>query len=121
MKRRDVIKAMAAGVAGAATMSSAETPTPKAPALTVADLATADRVAGRSYTPAERKLMLARVTEIRDRLKSLREADLPSTEPALQFDPRLPGMRLPRGKSRVRMSRGPLLPFSGDSERLAFM
>jgi Asp-tRNA(Asn)/Glu-tRNA(Gln) amidotransferase A subunit family amidase len=121
MKRRDVIKAMAAGVAGGATLSSAETPTPKAPALTVADLATADRVAGRSYTPAERKLMLARVTEIRDRLKSLREADLTSTEPALQFDPRLPGMRLPRGKSRVRMSRGPLLPFSGDSERLAFM
>jgi Asp-tRNA(Asn)/Glu-tRNA(Gln) amidotransferase A subunit family amidase len=124
MKRRDVIRAMAAGVAGGAAMSTAKAePQPETPKekLTIADLAAADRVAGRGYTEAERELMLARATDIRNRLQALREIDLGAAEPAFHFDPHLPGMRFPRGKSRVVMSRRHAPRFSGDPDELAFM
>src|SRR5947208_12197008 len=124
MKRRDAIRAMAAGVAGGAAMSSAETtPPPETPdsTLTVSDLAAADKVAGRGYAEAERELMLARVTEIRDRLQQLRQGEFGATEPAFHFEPRLPGMHLPRGRSQVRVSRGRAPRVPADPEKLAFM
>ena len=125
MKRRDLVRAIAgAGMAGGVGMTIAATkPAAEAPsdALTAADLAAADKMAGRSYSQAERELMVGGVTKNRDRFKTLRAADLDGVEPAFHFDPLLPGMRMPRGKSRCRLSRGRAPAYSGDPESLAFL
>jgi Asp-tRNA(Asn)/Glu-tRNA(Gln) amidotransferase A subunit family amidase len=125
VKRREMVKAMfAASAAGEIGMAAADTkPEAKPPddAITVADLAAADKMAGRSTTQAERELMLGVVTRQRDQIRALREADLDGVEPAFQFDPLLPGMRLPRGRSHLRLSRGRLPSYSGDPESLAFL
>jgi Asp-tRNA(Asn)/Glu-tRNA(Gln) amidotransferase A subunit family amidase len=131
MKRRDLVRAaVATGLAGGVGMTTAkrkpeaaaELPAASADdALTTADLAAVDRVAGRSYSEAERELMLPRVTDMRGKLRAVREADLDATEPAIHFDPRLPGMRFPQGKSVCRVSRGRLPRYSGDTQSLAFM
>jgi Asp-tRNA(Asn)/Glu-tRNA(Gln) amidotransferase A subunit family amidase len=129
MKRRDLVKAaVAAGLAAGAGAKMAE-PEPDtqskaaAPvdALTTADLAAADRVAGRSYTTTEHELMLRRVGDIRKQLRAVREVDLGTTGPAVHFDPWLPETPLPRGKSICRISSGRLPRYSGAPEGLAFL
>lgn len=104
-------------------MSSTETKPEAAPsdAITAADIATADRIAGRGYGEAQRELMVGSLTRTRDRLKIVRKADLDGTEPAVSFDPRLPDTRIPRGPSRSRVSRGRRPRYSGDPESLAFL
>src|SRR6266852_4851202 len=89
--------------------------------VTVADIATADKIAGRGYSQAERELMVSSVTKARDQLKLLRGIEYGSVEPAIHFDPLLPGACVPRGKSRFRLSRGRIPRFSGDPESLAFL
>jgi Asp-tRNA(Asn)/Glu-tRNA(Gln) amidotransferase A subunit family amidase len=129
MKRRELVKAaVAAGLAGGAGAKMAEPkpadePEAAAPgdALRPADLAAADRVAGRAYTTAEHELMLSRVNSIRKQLKTVRAADLDGVEPAFHFDPRLPGTPLPQGKNACRMSRGRAPRSSSDPQSLAFM
>jgi Asp-tRNA(Asn)/Glu-tRNA(Gln) amidotransferase A subunit family amidase len=129
MKRRDLVKAaVAAGLAEGAGMTAARRKpaagAAKAAAdspVTPADLAAVDRVAGRSYTAAEHELMLPRVTDMRGKLRAVREIDFDATEPAFHFDPRLPDMPLPRGKSFCRVSPGRQPRYSGDPESLAFM
>jgi hypothetical protein len=134
--RRTLMKrglaAGAATVAGAlaateaAEGQSAGNPAPPVDpdAITPNDIAVADKVAGRRYTPNQRAQMARTLGSTRDNLIALRgaAADPASTlgAPALYFDPRLPGMSLPKGKSSVALSRAPLPAYAGEPEILAF-
>jgi Asp-tRNA(Asn)/Glu-tRNA(Gln) amidotransferase A subunit family amidase len=109
---------VAAGVAGV-TGGAAGQPAP-GEAVSPADVAAADRLAGRSYSDAERELMARRAGRVRDQLRALRAAEAEGLEPAIHFDPRLPGMRTPEGESSFRLSRGAAPRYSGDPESLAF-
>ena len=94
-----------------------------APRITLAMLEAAQRIAGLSFTPAEQERILARLNGAAGPLPGfdvLRAADLGSTQPAIVFNPVLPGMALPTGRSPLR--RQPLevsMPASDDA--LAFL
>lgn len=137
--RRDVIKALTvAGIAGATggslpiaasaqlapttqpnTMPSTSPSTPDA--ITVADVAAADKLAARDASPEERQLMLGSLETYRKRYKRFRELDVDvRIEPAVHFDPRLPGTQIPGGPSACVLSDGPAIEPGGDVEALAF-
>lgn len=120
MSRRDAIRGClavgAASVVGGANAQPAATEE-----ITTADVAAVDRVAGRTNTEAHRRQMLKSLAETRDGLKAMRAATLSETDaPAFSFDPRLPGMRIPSGRSVCRMSAGPAPAYDGNPESLAF-
>lgn len=57
-------------------------------AITVADVAHAERILGLTFTDAERDSMLAELTEQRDNYAAVRKLNLPNdVVPAVQFDP----------------------------------
>ncbi len=121
--RRALLKgALLTGVASAVLPAEAQQPEqPAADAVTAAEVAAATRLTGRSYPEPQRELMARRLTRTRATLRALRDAALPAeTEPALEFDPRLPGVRLPRGESSAQPSSGPAPRYSGKTEDLAF-
>jgi Asp-tRNA(Asn)/Glu-tRNA(Gln) amidotransferase A subunit family amidase len=90
--------------------------------ISARDLAAADKVAGRTCSEAERQQMVARIDQVRDILVAVRGRDVGTLDPALQFDPLLPGAAAGTAKlkGRVPMSRGRTPRFSGDLEQLAF-
>ena len=127
MNRRDLLRkaAQAAILTTAATTETitaeSQTPPIQSESLTIEDLAIADKVAGRSYNEAQRKLMLGVMTRTRAQIKAVRSSELSeTTEPAFHFDPRLPNIKLPTGKSSSRMSAGDPLEYDGNIESLAF-
>lgn len=119
--RRTVLKTIvAAGVSGPAALA-APAPAPAQPEVAPADIAAADRLAGRTYSDAERQLMGRRAARMRNSLQAVRAHALDeSAVPATVFDPRLPGTRVPRGKSACRLSAGRMPAYSGKPESLAF-
>ena len=73
-----------AGVAAGRLWAAAE----ENGAVTAADLAHAETLAGLEFTDAERELMLEGVNDLKADYASLREVPLPnSVSPALHFDP----------------------------------
>ena len=117
--RRDVVKRIAvAAVAGAAGLAESEAQAPRD--ISKDDIAAALKLSGREYGEAERELMARRAGRTRDNLRAIRGVDTGATEPATHFDPRLPGMKVPSGKSSLRISRGPLPAWDGKPESLAF-
>jgi Asp-tRNA(Asn)/Glu-tRNA(Gln) amidotransferase A subunit family amidase len=122
MGRRAVLKSIvAAGVAGPAAVAAAPAPSPAEPDISTADLAAADRLAGRSYSESERQLMARRAARTRSGLRAVRAYPLDElSAPATTFDPCLPGTSVPRGKSSFRLSPGTPIRYPGDSEALAF-
>jgi Asp-tRNA(Asn)/Glu-tRNA(Gln) amidotransferase A subunit family amidase len=126
VSRRELVKAaLAVGVTGGAASGAAaeEKVTPPEPdAITKADIAAADKIAGRTTTESERKQMLKSLTEQRKNQKVVRTSPLAEgMEPAFHFEPRLPGTPLPTGKSGATLSRGKTPAYSGDPESLAFL
>lgn len=143
--RREVLKELskAAGVAGvgmlganvaaqttsttsASAPTSSPTPSPTTQAasdLTVADLAAADRVAGRSaYSDAEREMMLGSVRGKREVMVALRAAS-PEIHPVPQslMFAALPPPQLPQGPSVCEVSDAPLIEVDNNNlESLAF-
>ncbi len=127
MSRRRLVKGiLAAGVAGTASAAApAQAPPPPPPlddAITPADIAVADKLAGRSYTEPERALMAKRMGRTRQTLKTLRDADRAGNlgEPSTLFNPRLPGTVVPTGKSGFRLSAGRMPRYDGSPESIAF-
>ena len=122
MSRRDAVKAIAA--AGIGLPLSAESALaqekPAESPVTPEDIAASDRVAGRAYSESERKLMTGPLTRIRGGLKALREEEVGDAVPAVRFDPRLPGMEIPTGKSSFKLSKAPTPAYSSPPESLAF-
>jgi Asp-tRNA(Asn)/Glu-tRNA(Gln) amidotransferase A subunit family amidase len=120
INRRDLLKGgLAAGAAAVAGPAAGQAPAEEA--ITPADLAVSDKVAGRNYSETERTLMARSAGRIRGSLRALRNADLPEgSEPAVHFDPRLPGTPIPKGKPGFKLSPGSPLVYAGPPEKLAF-
>ncbi|WP_262692300.1 amidase [Kordiimonas aestuarii] len=95
MDRRQILKGagILGGIAAARAAYAYVPETPNPPVKTPADLAIAERIAGVSYTPDERAMILDELEDMLDRLRrrragvTLRNSDAP----AMAFDPRLPG------------------------------
>jgi Asp-tRNA(Asn)/Glu-tRNA(Gln) amidotransferase A subunit family amidase len=120
IKRRDVLKgALGAGIAAIAGSAEAQE-APPADTVTAADLTVAERLTGHHYTDADRELMTKRFAETRTALAGLRTTDLGTTEPATHFEPRLPGMKVPREKTGATPSGVRAPKFDGDIHNLAF-
>ena len=98
VSRRKMMAATATGLVGLAAATAkaqdAETPAAPTPAEPTTDtIAEAERLAGVSFTDAEREQMLGEVNGRLAQLEALRAVDKPNTlAPALIFDPRLPGV-----------------------------
>lgn len=89
--------------------------------LEIRDIEGAERLAGVSYTVAERVQMLDNLESQIAAAQARRQLRLANaTPPALRFDPRLPGFTTPAGRSGVRASRLPAKPVSSDDEDVAF-
>jgi Asp-tRNA(Asn)/Glu-tRNA(Gln) amidotransferase A subunit family amidase len=113
----------AAAVASSMGQALAQTTssTTQADEISADDIAVADRIAGRSYSAAERKLMAGSLSEKRKLLISLRSRSIdPNIEPAVRFDPRLPDTVLPPGPSRCNLGRRDVPEYDGNVESLAF-
>lgn len=119
LRRRELVKhIVTVAVTGGAGLTAARAQDAE---ITPGDFAAATKLSGRSYTEAERALMARRASGMRDNLRAVRAAVAGETwEPATRFDPRLPGMQFPSGKSASRVSRGPAPAYRGDPETLAF-
>ncbi len=90
-------------------------------AVSDADLAAAVRVIGLDFTAAERELMGPGVAEHRAEYAKLRAVSLPNdVPPALIFEPRLPGMRLPSASQTITLPAITSPPVPDDLEALAF-
>ena len=126
LPRREFVKGIvAAGLAGTASAAvgeEANAPNPTAEdAITPADIAAADKLAGRAYTEKQREQMARSLGDIRGNIQTLRTGQTdPLLAPAVQFDPRLPGMKVPVGKGSFRLSRISLPHYDGNPESLAF-
>ncbi|MBM3495574.1 MAG: amidase [Armatimonadetes bacterium] len=118
--RRAALKAAAA--ACVATLAPEPTTAEDADSLAVADLEAALRVADRTYSEADRKLMLPGVREMRRGMRRVREVAVPQgAEPAFRFDPWVPGVPLPSGRPVFRPTRPKLPTYAGEPESLAFL
>lgn len=122
MSRRKVIKSIAGGVvAAAAGNAAAQTKPATAPAIPPDEIDTLDRALGWDYTQDDRKLMGEDLADFRARMKSLRSRTIdPGIEPAIRFDPRLPGAEFASGQSSFQLSKADLPGYDGNPQSLAF-
>lgn len=121
--RRGVVKnLLAVGIAAAAGGATTTTSTTtSADDITPTDVAAADKLAGREFNDAERKMMADNLGGTRQKLKALRARKIdPNIEPAVHFDPRVAGTVVPAGESKFTLSIGDVPEYSGDPESLAF-
>ena len=118
--RRAALKAAAA--ACVATLASDTAEAQNGGGIAEADLDAALRLADRTYSETDRKLMLAGVSEMRRGMQRVRQATVPQgAEPAIRFDPWVPGVPLPSGKAVFRPTRPRPPAYSGDPESLAYL
>ncbi len=122
MTRRESLKIAAGACLGAATASASAQEAGGADTGTlVSDLDAFNRISGRSYTETERLQMAPSVAEMRSAMLRVRSAPLPQgAEPAIHFDPWVPGVPLPSGKGVFRPTSGSLPAVPEDPEALAF-
>ncbi len=119
--RRDWIKlAPALGAAAAQAQNPAAAPPPQR--IDKAALANSLELAGLKFTGAQLEMMLPNVNNYLRNYEALRTIDVPlDTEPAIRFQPLLPGRRAPSGLSRFRPTATPLPARPKDLEDLAFL
>src|SRR5689334_19872775 len=110
--RRTLLSIAAAGIV--AEPAAIGQQTDSSASVTASDLAVVDKVVGRSYSDSERTLMARTFGRTRANLKAMREFDVDErTEPAFEFDPRLPGTRIPGGKGTLRPTRSQPVAYAG--------
>lgn len=69
--------------------------------ITVETIASAEEVAGVHFDPVERELMLDGLKQQEQRIEALHKVSLPnSVSPAIVFDPRPPGKKIPEASHR---------------------
>ena len=89
--------------------------------ITVEAIAAAEQLAGLSFTPEQRELMLEDLRENLESYEALREVELPNrVAPSLVFDPQIGGVRPPEGEGGLRWEPRPV-ERPADEEALAFM
>src|SRR6185437_1127141 len=102
--------------AAAAPATSASQPT-----MPPQEIADALRVIGRDFTASECEMMTEGLIARRELYHSLRGRAIdPRIEPAIQFNPRVPGVKYPIGGSSFKLSGARLPDYSGDASTLAF-
>jgi len=91
--------------------------------ITVDTIASAEEVAGVHFDPAERELMLDGLKQQEARIEALHKVSLPnSVSPAIVFDPRPPGKKIPPPSHRPMVrSKVARRTVSGNTEDLAFL
>jgi len=125
--RRRVLKGMASigvlATAGkvVAAPSTTTAATTRASTTSIEDIAAMERVLGREFNDAERKLMADSLSTHRARERSLRARTIPpDIEPAIHFDPRVPPTNYPSGPSTYTLSQDDMPAYDGDPASLAF-
>src|SRR5437899_12070828 len=90
-------------------------------AVSVADIAAAERILAVSYTATERELMIGNIETQIASAKLRRGKPLANSVPmACRFDPRLPHFRMPRSRGAFRLSSPGALPLPDDDEDIAY-
>ncbi|MEP6857576.1 MAG: amidase [Gemmatimonadales bacterium] len=91
--------------------------------ITVETIASAEEVAGLHFDPAERELMLDGLKQQEQRIEALHKVSLAnSVSPAIVFDPRPPGKKIPAPMHRPMVrSKVPARARGADVEELAFL
>ncbi len=91
--------------------------------ITVETIASAEEVAGLHFDPAERELMLDGLKQQEQRIEALHKVPLAnSVSPAIVFDPRPPGKKIPAPMHRPMVrSKVPARARGADVEELAFL
>src|SRR5439155_17408364 len=119
--RRHFLGAVAA-VAASQSLGATTTTTTSPTTMPIDDVAVLSRALGHDeYNAEEQQLMAEGLTERREYFKKLRQRMIdPRTEPAVQFNPRVPGVECPRGESAFTLSDAPLPDYNGDPATLAF-
>jgi Asp-tRNA(Asn)/Glu-tRNA(Gln) amidotransferase A subunit family amidase len=125
MSRRKVVKGIVStgllGATGQLRAATTSTSTTQADTITPGDLAAIEKVTGRHFNAKQREMMVENATAKREVLINLRNRKIdPNVEPAVHFDPRIPGVSYLRGSSNCTMSDGPAPDYDGNIERLAF-
>ena len=121
--RRKFVRTVAVGAAASigARHSLGASATTQAKSIPPDEIAAALRAIGRDFTAAEDKMMVEGLTGRRDLYKSMRKRSIDErTEPAIQFNPRLPSVKYPSGESSFKLSEGSLVDYNGDPSSLAF-
>lgn len=130
MSRRSSRRAFLRNVAGATAVAATSNAMAAATTTTTAvstsappeDVAAMARLTGHDFTAAEIEMMADDVEGTRKKLVALHARAIdPRTEPAIRFDPRLPGVTYPAGDSSFTLSDGPLPNYDGDVRSLAFL
>ncbi len=125
LTRRSAFKSVAAGGLAivAATTDSHTAIAQGEEAISIADIAASNKVAGLTYREADRTLMLRTVSRMRGSLKAIRAAEISDfTEPAFHFDPLIPGTKLPLVRSSTAPAYTKLkeVVYNGNIESVAF-
>ena len=103
-----------------ATTTTAPSTTQAAP-VPPDDIAAAVRTLGHDFSTDERKLMADGLADRRELFKKIRQRMIdPRTEPAIQFNPRLPGIVYPTSSDTFTLSDASPIEYSGDPRSLAF-
>jgi Asp-tRNA(Asn)/Glu-tRNA(Gln) amidotransferase A subunit family amidase len=109
----------ATGQVGAATTTTVSTT--QADAITPEDLASLEKIIGRRFTQKQREMMTENATAKREVILNLRGRKIdPNIEPAIHFDPRIPGVSYPSGPSISLFAFDPVPEYDGNVESLAF-
>lgn len=117
--RRNLLRAGAVGVTGLAALAGrAAAQEETTDGLTRSAIANAEKLAGVTYTDAERDQMVSAIEDQLSAIQQLRAFEKPNTlAPAQTFDPRLPGIDYPTaasGTPAAPASSAPSLPASHD-------
>ncbi|MEE2877556.1 MAG: amidase [Pseudomonadota bacterium] len=120
--RRDLLRIGAAGLAGLAAAGRAGAQEADAMTVSKSRIAEAEKLAGVTYTEAEREQMIPTLEDQLSAIQQLRAIEKPNTlAPAQVFDPRLPGTRYDLGGEGVlRVSPVAERPVPMDEADIAF-
>lgn len=120
--RRDMLKIGAAGLTGLAAVSRASAQESAMTPVTPSRIAEAEKLAGVTYTDAEREMMVTTIEDQLTAIQQLRAFEKPnSLAPAQTFDPRLPGKSYqPQAESTLRTTELPPSPVPADEADIAF-
>jgi Asp-tRNA(Asn)/Glu-tRNA(Gln) amidotransferase A subunit family amidase len=110
------------GLAACVAPAGATTPpTSEAAGITPRTIAEAEKIHAVHFDPAQRRELAASVPAQAESVIKLRRVPRPITlQPAIHFDPRLPGERYPAQESAVRLARADESPLPRDDADIAY-
>lgn len=120
VSRRALVAAGAGGLAALAATARAQT-APSGPAIAAQDVGSAEKLAGVTYTDAERQQMLSGLADQLEAIRALRAIEKPnSLQPAQTFNPRLPGVMYAEQSSSFATGSVDPGPLPASEEDIAF-